>query len=72
MKPDPKSFFEENAVISFHNYFFKKEGFYKPFVVLVLRCEKIEKKLSGKMKSDISQPDPLICFILLIFTILVI
>ncbi len=25
------------------NYFLKKEGFYKPFVVLVLRCREIEK-----------------------------
>jgi hypothetical protein len=29
--------------LSPRNYFLKKEGFYKPFVVLVLRCRKIEK-----------------------------
>jgi len=35
--------FEESAAISSRNYFLKKEGFFKPFVVLVLRCRKIEK-----------------------------
>ena len=43
-----------------NNFILKKEGFYKPFVVLILRCRKIEKKLSGKIKSDISRPDPFI------------
>jgi hypothetical protein len=35
--------FEERTAISSRNYFFKKEGFFKTFVVLVLRYRKIEK-----------------------------
>jgi hypothetical protein len=35
--------FEESAAISSRNYFIKKEGFFKTFVVLILRCRKIEK-----------------------------
>ncbi|GAH78963.1 unnamed protein product, partial [marine sediment metagenome] len=31
------------TAISSPNYFLKKEGFYKPFVVIILRCRKIEK-----------------------------
>ncbi|GAJ07747.1 unnamed protein product, partial [marine sediment metagenome] len=29
--------------ISSRNYYLKKEGFYKPFIVLILRCRKIGK-----------------------------
>jgi len=32
------------------NYFLKKEGFFKTFVVLVLRCRKIKKANSFKIK----------------------
>jgi len=39
-------------------YFLKKEGFYKPFVVLVLRCRKIGKESNGEIKYGISRPDP--------------
>jgi len=53
VKLDPKIFwlvlilillraFEENTTIS-SRYFFKKEGFYKPFVVLILKYKKLEK-----------------------------
>ena len=35
--------FEESTAISSPNYFLKKEGFYKPFVVLILRYKKLEK-----------------------------
>ena len=45
------------------NYFLKKEGFFKTFVVLALRGRKIEKNRDGEIKCGIARPDPIyLCF----------
>jgi len=46
--------FKESLSTSFRNYFLKKEGFFKTFALLVLKCGKIEKEIILSKKAPVS------------------